>query len=99
MILKKADLEDKIDDIDKKIAEFDLYLAKFQSLENEIQEKDKAIENLEKKVDVMGDRIVKLESQCADNAFGNTVEVADKLKSMEWKVYKLERKNAGADFC
>ena len=99
IILEKADLDDRIEVIDKKIEEMDVYLAQFQSLQNQIEKRDKSIEDLEKKVYVMGEQIGKFENQCAENALENSVLIEEKFKTIEWKVYKLERKNAGADFC
>ena len=78
--------------------------SEFNSLEKQIREKDIQIENLQKTIDVLETKITKflenndVEKNKEDNDkidnFNN-----DKIEAIERKVYILEKRRLGSDFC
>ena len=105
MQIKLNIMEEKLD----KVLEITNFVDKFDSLEKQIREKDLQIENLQKTIEILETKITKciennvIEKSKEDNynveKFEKIDYLADSLKSMERKVYVLEKINVGVDFC
>ena len=99
-IIKERDnLEIRIDDIDKKIASLDEFMEHLHLLESQNKEKERKIEDLEKKIVDIGEKLATLEKERTENDLESENKFTGRIEIVERKIYKLEKRNDGNDFC
>ena len=92
-------MEEKLE----KVLEITNFVEKFESLEKQIREKDLQIENLQKTIEVLETKITEcieknpIEKDKEDTHTNNLYN--DKIESMARKIYILEKRRLGSDFC